>query len=147
MIRLRSLLSAILVLVATFLIGCANPAPEANLTKVDTAKLEQIQLYTERIEAFRERFDELQSLITRQNWTDTDSLIHGPLGDLRHTVSGLARQLSPGKATQVRDLSKVLFKELVKIDQAATDENQAAAISAFARARQAFDSLLEASGS
>ncbi len=142
MLRWRSIVSVVLTLVAVMLVGCSGPVPEAVLPSVDPAKLEQIQSYVSKVEAFRERFDQLPALIAERNWSDTDSLIHGPLGDLRQTVNYLAHQLSPPQAMQLRDLSKNLFKELVKLDLAATTDDQAAVLSAFGRARQNFDQIL-----
>ncbi len=138
--RLRSILSAVLVLVAVFLVSCSAPEAAAP-PKVDPVKLERIQGYVARVGEFEARFSELQSLIAQRKWSDTASLIHGPLGELRRTLSLLARQLEPGPSAQVQSLSKDLFKALVDLDREAGNNNQAAVISAFNRAKASFDQL------
>ncbi|RPH88224.1 MAG: photosystem II protein PsbQ, partial [Chroococcales cyanobacterium metabat2.561] len=79
--RLRSIISLVLVLVTTLLVSCSGP--QATIPTVySPQKIEQLQVYIQPIEGFREKMSVLQDLIADKNWVDTRTYIHGPLGQL-----------------------------------------------------------------
>ncbi|MDJ0527323.1 MAG: photosystem II protein PsbQ, partial [Microcystis sp. M53600_WE12] len=92
--RLRSIISLVLVLVTTLLVSCSGP--QATIPTVySPQKIEQLQVYIQPIEGFRQKMSVLQDLIADKNWVDTRTYIHGPLGQLRQEMVGLSRNLLP----------------------------------------------------
>jgi photosystem II protein PsbQ len=65
--------------------------------------------------------NELQTLIQRRDWIDVSNFIHGPLGELRLEMINISRSLLPPDQEKARLLTRDLFDNLVKIDQAAKD--------------------------
>jgi photosystem II protein PsbQ len=64
---------------------------------------------------------ELQTLIQRRDWIDVSNFIHGPLGELRLEMINISRSLLPPDQDKARQLTRALFDNLVKVDQAAKD--------------------------
>jgi photosystem II protein PsbQ len=117
MIRYRSILNALIVLVAVFVVSCGGPAAKA--PTYSTQQIQQFQQYSSRIQGFSDRLSELQTLVDNQKWNDVKSFIHGPLGDLRLQMVNLSRELFPSARTKALAQSKHVFEHLVKIDEAA----------------------------
>lgn len=122
MARYRSLLSLILVIVATFLVSCGSPTVATAPQTYTVAQIEQIQRYVPEIVALRDRTSrELQRSIQRRDWINVSNFIHGPLGELRLEMINVSRKLLPKDQERASQLTRDFFDNLVKIDQAAKD--------------------------
>jgi photosystem II protein PsbQ len=142
MLRLRSILSILLVLVTTLLVSCGSP--QATIpTTYSAQKIEQLQVYVQPIRDFREKMAVLENLITSKNWIDTRTYIHGPLGQLRQDLVGLSRSLLPKDQPQANQLAKNLFVHFERIDAAAKIRDESAAFSQYQEALKDFDAYLD----
>ena len=129
MARQRSILSLILVILATFLISCGSPTVATPPPTYTTAQLEKIQEYLPEVLSVRDRSSELQKLIQTNDWIYVGNFIHGPMTSLKQNMSYIASNLLPKDQTQARKITRDLFNHLVKIDQAASDRNSQLALS------------------
>ena len=139
---LRSILPVILLLVTTLLVSCGGPNASAPPTYTPE-KLAQIQTYRISVDKARERMPELSDLIQEENWVDTRTFIHGPLGLIRRNMTYLSNALLEEDAEKATPLAKEVFKNLDDIDAAAKESNYSAAISEFNQAIRNFDAYLE----
>lgn len=119
MARYRSILSLIIVIVATFLVSCGSPTVAKAPPTYTAAQIEQIQQYVPDMVALRDRMSELQMLIKRRDWIDVSNFIHGPLGELRLKMTYVTRNLLAKDQAQASEATRDLFGHLVKIEQAA----------------------------
>ena len=142
MSRLRSLLSLVLVLVATVLVSCSSPQVEIPTT-YSPEKIAQLQVYATPIAEARGRMETLQGLIADQNWVDTQTYIHGPLGQLRQEMLGLSRSLLPKDQDKAAALAKEVFGDLERLDAAAKDKISSQAQIQFQEAIADFDNFLD----
>jgi photosystem II protein PsbQ len=140
---LRSILSVILVLVTTLLVSCSSPQASKIPTTYSPEKIAQLQVFAEPITAAREEILELQDLLAAQNWVDTRTLIHGPLGQLRRDMLNLSRSLLPKDQKQAAGLAREVFGHLEALDAAAKERNSAQAETQFRQALLDFDAFLE----
>jgi photosystem II protein PsbQ len=143
MARQRSILSLILVILATFLISCGGPTVATPPPTYTTAQLQKIQEYVPQILAVRDRSQELQKLIQRNDWIDVGNFIHGPMTELKLNMSYVASNLLPKDQPEARKITRDLFNHLVKIDQAAADRNSQLALSNNKAAFADIDKFLE----
>ncbi len=142
MSRLRSLLSLVLVLVTTILVSCSSPQVEIPTT-YSPEKIAQLQVYVNPIAVARDGMEErLQGLIADQNWVDTQTYIHGPLGQLRRDMLGLASSLLPKDQDKAKTLAKEVFGHLERLDAAAKDRNGSQAKIQYQEALADFDAFL-----
>ena len=122
MARYRSILSLMLVIVATFVVSCSSPSAVKLPQTYTVSELELIQRSLPEILTLRDRMSkELQTLIQRRDWIDVSNFIHGPLGELRLEMINISRSLLPPEQDKARQLTRALFDNLVKVDQAAKD--------------------------
>ena len=140
---LRSILSLILVLAATLLVSCSSPQASKIPTTYSAEKIEQLQVFAEPIAAAREEILELQDLLAAQNWVDTRTLIHGPLGQLRRDMLNLSGSLLPKDQKQATGLAREVFGHLEALDAAAKERNSAQAETQFRQALLDFDAFLD----
>ena len=119
MARYRSILSLIIVIVATFLVSCGSPTVAKAPPTYTAAQIEQIQQYVPDMVALRDRMSELQMLIKRRDWIDVNNFIHGPLGELRLKMTYVTRNLLAKDQAQASEATRDLFGHLVKIEHAA----------------------------
>jgi photosystem II protein PsbQ len=140
--RLRSILSLVLVLLATFLVSCSSPQATKIPTIYTPDKIAQLQVYAEPISQTRERMSELKNLIAERNWVDAVSLIHGPFGQLRQEMLSLSRSLLQKDQKQATQLAKDLFLRFERIDAAAKDRDAADAEFQYREAIKDFDAFL-----
>lgn len=139
--RLRSILSVILVLVTTLLVSCGSP--QATIpTTYSAQKIEQLQVYVQPIQEFRDKMSVLENLIASKNWVDTRTYIHGPLGQLRQAMTGLSRSLLPKDQPKAEQLAKNLFVHFERIDAAAKEKEYSLAAAQFNEALKDFDAYL-----
>jgi photosystem II protein PsbQ len=140
--RLRSILSLVLILVASLLVSCSSPQA-AIPTTYSPEKIAQLQVYVQPIQETRERMSELQSLIANRKWIDAGSLIHGPFGSLRQEMLSLSRNLLPKDREPATKLAKEFFTRLEGIDAAAQARNPEVAEYQFGEAIKDFDAFLK----
>jgi photosystem II protein PsbQ len=135
MSKYRSIVAMAMAFVMILLIAFASPAEAKTRSKkvpsYTAEQIETIQKYTSDIEQIRGRLTELGELIEAENWIFTRNFIHGPLGELRFKMMGIARELFPDAAKEARNLTREVFKQLSVIDQAAVDKDYRAAQRAF----------------
>lgn len=139
----RSILSVVFAFVAVFLVSCSAPveiaAPAYNPTQVS-----QVARYQEILQGFRDRFPELAVAISKKDWVDVGTFIHGPLGELRQKTSYVIRNIiDPSEASQGKEIADQLFDSLEAIDKAAADNKQAVAVKKYNEAITAFDKFLK----
>ncbi len=142
MSRLRTLFSVLLALVATVLVSCSGPQVEIPTT-YSPEKIAQLQVYVKPITIARERMDTLQELIAEQNWVDTQTYIHGPLGQLRQDMLGLSRSLLPKDQDTADKLAREVFGHLEQLDAAAKDRSVSRTQLQFKEAVADFDAFLD----
>jgi photosystem II protein PsbQ len=115
----RSILSLLLVGVMTLLVSCGN-GDVAKVPPTYTPELvTQIQRYAVPIEQAREELPRLGNLIQERDWDDVESFIHGPLGELRHSMSYVARTLLPEDQPGATEMAKDISAHFERIDAAA----------------------------
>lgn len=142
MSRLRSLLSLILVLLTTVLVSCSGPQVEIPTT-YSPEKIAQLQVYVTPIASAREGMENtLQNLIASQNWVDTQTYIHGPLGQLRQGMLGLSHSLLPKDQDKAEALAKEVFGHLERLDAAAKARSTTDAKIQYQEAIADFDAFL-----
>lgn len=143
MLSFRSIVGSILVVASTLLVSCSGPQAETPPPTYTPEQVAQVQRYALPVKAARERMEELEDLIEQRKWVDVDSLIHGPLGQLRREVSYLTRSLLPQDQPKAQELAKELFVDLERIDAAAAEESYPGAIANYQQAVADFDAYLE----
>ncbi len=124
--RLRSILSLLLVAVTIFCVSCGGPKVSVPTT-YSPEKIEQLQILIEPVEEAKANLDVLKGFIADQNWIDTRTYIHGPLGGLRKEMSDLTRSLLPKDQKEAKSLSQALFSDFERLDAAAKERNTVAA--------------------
>ena len=143
MARQRSILSLILVLLATFLISCGSPTVATPPPTYTTAQLEKIQEYVPDILTVRDRSQELQKLIQTNQWIKVGNFIHGPMTQAKLNMTYIASNMLSKDQTTARQVTRDLFNHLVKIDQAASDRNSQLALSNYKAAFADLDKFLQ----
>ncbi len=142
--NLRSVLSLILVLVATLLVSCGGPSTTAKApTTYSPEKIAQLQVYVKPVEDAKNRLSELETLIKDENWVDTRTFIHGPLGQLRQDMATLSRSLLPKDQPEAKKLSQELFIDFENIDAAAMERKQNVAASEYRQAVSDLNAFLD----
>ena len=139
---LRSILPVILMLVTTLLVSCGGPTASAPPTYTPE-KLAQIKTYRISVDRARDKMSELSDLIAAENWVDTRTFIHGPLGLLRRDMTYLSNALLEEDAKQALPLAKEVFNGLDDIDAAAKESNSSAAANEFKQVISNFDAYLD----
>lgn len=137
----RSFLSVILILVATVLVSCGSPQASAPPTYTPE-KLQQIETYRIPVDNARNNMSRLKELIQEQDWVDTRSYIHGPLGFLRRDFRYLSDSLLPNDAKQAKEISEDIFLRLENIDAAAKDQDSRTVATEFNKAISDFDEYI-----
>ncbi|BAQ66788.1 photosystem II protein PsbQ [Geminocystis sp. NIES-3709] len=139
---LRPILSLVLVLVTTLLVSCSSPTQAKIPTVYTPEKIAQLESFLSPIASAREKMDTLKGFIEAQNWTDTRTFIHGPLGELRQDMTIMSRKLLPKDQQPAQNLAKELFSHFDRIDAAAKDRNSAFAQAQYLEAIKDFDAYL-----
>ena len=137
----RSFLSVMLILVATVLVSCGSPQASAPPTYTPE-KLQQIETYRIPVDNARDNMSRLKELIQEQDWLDTRSYIHGPLGFLRRDFRYLSDSLLPDDAKQAKAISEDIFLRLENIDAAAKDQDARTVATEFNKAISDFDEYI-----
>lgn len=140
--RLRSIFSLLLVALTIFCVSCGGPKASIPTT-YSPEKVEQLQVLAEPIEEARENLSVLKEYIADQNWIDTRTYIHGPLGGLRQQMSNLTRSLLPKDQKAAKNLSQQLFSDFERLDSAAKARNNADAQRQYRDAVNHLDAFLD----
>ena len=138
----RSLFSVVLVLVATVLVSCGSPEAAAPPTYTPD-KIAKIQTYRIPVDTARENMTQLGEYIQGQDWVNTRSYIHGPLGFLRRDFRYLSDALLPDDAKQAKEIAEDIFARLENIDAAAKDKDSRTVVSEYSQAVSDFDRYIE----
>ena len=143
MVRQRSILSLIFVLLATFLISCNSPTIATVPPSYTAAEVAKIQEYVPGIQMVRDRSPELQNLITTGEWVKVGNFINGPMTEARLNMTYIIPNLAKQNQAQARQISKDLLNDLVKIDQAAATCNTSLALNKYQEVFADIDKFLE----
>ncbi|WP_017652810.1 photosystem II protein PsbQ [Fortiea contorta] len=143
MARQRSVFSLILVILATFLISCGGPSVAVAPPTYTAAQLEKIQEYAPDIQAVRDRSQELQKWIDKQDWINVENFIHGPITEAKLNFTYITPNLLPKVQPTARQITRDLSKHLIKIDQAARTRNTQLALSNYEAAFADIDKFIE----
>ena len=139
---LRSLLSVMLVLVATVLVSCSSPT--VSVPEVYTPdKLQTIKIYRIPVDIAKKEVTNLSDLINEEDWTEIKSVIHGPLGTLRRDLRYLSEALLPDDKEQTLEISEDLFLRLENLDAAAIANNYTEAMKSYNKAVADFDAYVQ----
>lgn len=139
--RFRPILGILLAFLATCLVACGGPAAKEPTTYTP-AILQQVELYSPRVAALRDRFPELEGYIRDQDWVNVQSFIHGPMGELRTRVNRLAATLLKKEQPQAQAIAQELYVHLERLDEAAVKGQQVIAGQEYRNALDDFDSFL-----
>ncbi len=138
----RSVLSLMLVLVATVLVSCGSPQVSAPPTYTPE-KLQVIKTYRIPVDVARDKMNTLGEFIQKEDWVNVKSFIHGPLGFLRRDFRYLSEALLPDDKTQATELAKDIFLRLENIDAAAEEKAYKIAKAQFNQALGDFDAYIK----
>jgi photosystem II protein PsbQ len=138
----RSILSLVLVLVATVLVSCGSPQASAPPT-YSPEKLQVINTYRIPVDTARENMSNLGEFIQEKDWVNTRSYIHGPLGFLRRDFRYLSDALLPDDAQKAKEIADDIFFRLEKIDAAAKEKDGRTVASEYVKAIADFDSYFD----
>lgn len=138
-----SIVSFVLALVATLLVSCGGPKATTPPPTYSAETISQLQTVLTPVKTARERMSELSNYIQAQDWTNTKTFIHGPLGQLRQDISYISRNLLPSDQKTAKPISKDLFFHIEQIDAAAKEENYDLAAAQFREALDDFDAFLD----
>lgn len=144
MARYRSILSLMLVIVATFVVSCSSPSAVKLPQAYTVSQIEVIQRSVPEILGLRDRMsNELQKLIQRRDWIGVSNFIHGPLGELRLEMINISRSLLSPEQDKARQLTRDLFDNLVKVDQAAKEGQSQKVMQNYREALADIDNFLQ----
>jgi photosystem II protein PsbQ len=143
MLRLRSVLSLLLVVVTTFLVSCSSPSAVKIPDTYTPDRISQIQIFAVPVSEARAGMDTLGEFVKSQNWVDTRTYIHGPFGFLRRDLTYLANTLLPSDKAAAKELIDEIFAHLERLDVAAKDNNVAASTNEYRNALADFDAFLK----
>ena len=142
MARFRPILGVILAAIATLMVACGGPTASKIPTTYTPEVLQQVQIFTPRVVALRERFPELEDYIQNKDWVNIGSFIHGPMGELRESMNRLSGSLLPKDTPEAKELAQEVFVHLERLDAAATENNQVIAGREYRNALDDFDAYL-----
>lgn len=142
MLRLRSVLSLLLVVVTTFLVSCSNPEVKVPDTYTPD-RLSQIETFMIPVTEARTGLVTLGEFVAKDNWIDTRTYIHGPYGFLRRDLTYLANTLVPSDKEQAKELIDDLFAHLERLDAAAKENSSAVTNNEYRQAVASFNAYLD----
>ncbi len=138
----RSVLSLMLVLVATVLVSCGSPKVSAPPTYTPE-KLQVIKTYRIPVDVARNKMNTLGEFIQNEDWVNVKSFIHGPLGFLRRDFRYLSDALLPDDKVQATELAQDIFTRLENIDVAAEEKDYKVAKAQFNQALDDFEAYID----
>jgi photosystem II protein PsbQ len=141
--RQRSILSLILIVLASFLISCGSPSVATPPPTYTEAQLQRIQEYVPDVLTVRDRSEEFRQLIQNKQWIKVGNFIHGPMAEARLDMTYITSNLLPKDQPAARQITRDLFNHLVKLDQAATAGNTQTVFSNYQAAYADIDQFLK----
>lgn len=142
MFNQKSILSLFFALIATVLVSCSGADENTPPPTYSSEQIEQIDRSAAPVRQARERITQLETYINQGNWSDADSLLHGPLGGLRREMSYVTRKLLPKDQKQAQNYAKELFQDIERVDAAIQDEVSSRALENYSRAVNDLDNYL-----
>lgn len=140
--RSRPILSVVLAVVATCIVGCGG-AEVAQPTTYSGEQIAQLEIFAPRVTELRDRFPELEDSIQNKQWVDISSFIHGPMGELRARLDRVAVRLLPQDAEQAKYYAEEIGNHLEKLDAAADEYDQIEAGKQYREALDDFNAFVE----
>ena len=137
----RPIISLILVMATTLLVSCSGPSASAP-PSYDTARLQKISVYRIPVDAAQKRLSELGKFVSEEDWTNTKTFTHGPLGLIRRDMTYLSKALIPDDQDEALEIAKDIFDHLGDLDTAAQEKNYSIAISEYKQLVSDFDVYL-----
>lgn len=138
----RPILSLILVLATTLLVSCGGPSVSVP-PSYTPERVQKIQTYRIPVDVAQKRLTELGKYIDEEDWVDTETFIHGPLGLIRRDMTYLSNALIPVDQEKALELAKDIFDHLDDIDAAAKNKNYGQAIGEYKQVVSDFDIYLQ----
>ena len=138
----RPILSLILVLATTFLVSCSGPNASAP-PSYNAERLQKIATYRIPVDVAEKRLSELGKFISEEDWTNTETFIHGPLGLVRRDMTYLSNALIPEDQKKALKLAKDIFRHFEDIDAAAQEKAYKQAINEYKQLISDFDVYLQ----
>ncbi len=139
---LRSVLSLMLVLVATVLVSCGSPTASAPPTYTPE-KLQTIKTYRIPADVALDKMNTLGEFVQNEDWVNVKSFIHGPLGLLRRDLRYLSDALLPDDKAQATELAQEIFGHLEDLDAAALEKDFKTAKAEFNQALSDFEDYIQ----
>lgn len=140
---LRAIFSLVLAVVATVLVACGGPTQAKAPPTYTSEQIAALDRYASPINTARSRMSELEDLIQKEDWVFARNFIHGPLGQLRGSMSFVSRNLLPGEQKKAMEVADEVFKHLNNIDSAAQNRNYPLALQQYREAIKDFDAFLK----
>lgn len=140
--RLRPIISVVLAVVATCIVGCGG-AEVSQPTTYSGEQIAQLEIFAPRVTELRDLFPELEDYIQNKDWVEIDSFIHGPMGELRVRLDRVAVRLLPQDAEQAQYYAEEIGTHLEKLDAAAEAYNQIEAGKQYREALDDFNAFVE----
>lgn len=137
----RPILSLILVFATTLLVSCSSSNVSAP-PSYDAARLQKISVYRIPVDVAQTRLSELGKFVSEEDWTNTKTFTHGPLGLIRRDMTYLSKALVPEDQDEALDMAKDIFDHLDDLDTAAQEKNYQIAISEYKQLVSEFDVYL-----
>ena len=138
----RSVLSLMLVLVATVLVSCGSPTASAPPTYTPE-KLQTIKTYRIPADVALDKMNTLGGFVENEDWVNVKTFIHGPLGLLRRDLRYLSDALLPDDKAQAKELAQDIFASLENLDAAALDKDSKTATSEYKQALADFENYMD----
>ena len=137
----RPILSLILVFATTVLVSCSGPSASAP-PSYDAARVQKISVYRIPVDAAQKRLSELGKFVSEEDWTNTKTFTHGPLGLIRRDMTYLSKALVPDDQEEALEIAKDIFDHLGDLDSATQEKDYPTAISEYKELVSDFDIYL-----
>ena len=137
----RPILSLILVLATTLLVSCSGPSASAP-PSYDATRLQKISVYRIPVDVAQKKLSDLGKFVSEEDWINTQTFSHGPLGLIRRDMTYLSKALVPDDQEQALELAKEIFDHFDDLDAAAQEKNYQIAISEYKQLVSEFDVYL-----
>lgn len=119
----RSVVSLVIVAIAVLTVSCGSGSKVVKAPTYSSEQLSQIAIYAGRITASQKRLPELVDYLEKEDWTNVDNFIHGPLGELRVRMERLSNLLLPEDKKQAKPLADEVGVHLEGISLAGQEYN------------------------
>ncbi|MGF1601297.1 MAG: photosystem II protein PsbQ [Thermosynechococcaceae cyanobacterium] len=142
----RSILISIVVLVTWFTLSLRLPEVAALERSQLGTDFSQTQQYAMRLMPLQVRFLELESLVKDKNWSEVQSFLRGPLGDLEVRLRFLENSFSLSQRGEASKRIDNLSEYLAQLDSSAVVGNQQQSLEKFYALVTEFNEVLSLAG-